>query len=211
MREIQRPRGSMTLTIGAFSAQEITAAELENGNVGAGLLGALGDGAGKWRLSVSADVDLAVMSLLDTPGGFLTNLSRVVPEVSAQSTATLSFIQDTVFTPSCALSGCHGSPNPAQGMNLTAGLTFSNIVDVPSTQQPSLRRVNPGNPDASYLIRKLEGEPSISGVRMPKVGLSGCTTSCLSQQTIDNIRQWISDGALNDGSTPPRSPVNPGY
>ena len=69
----------MTLSIGAFSAQEITAADLENGNVGAGLLGALGDGAGKWRLTISSDEDLAVMSLLDTPGGFLTNQSRVLP------------------------------------------------------------------------------------------------------------------------------------
>jgi hypothetical protein len=73
------PGGSITLSIGAFSAKEITAAELENGNAGAGLTGALGDGTGKWRLSVSADADLAVMSLLDTPGGFLTNQSRVLP------------------------------------------------------------------------------------------------------------------------------------
>jgi hypothetical protein len=67
----------MTLSIGALSAKEITAGELENGNVGAGLLGALGDGTGKWRLSISSDVELAVMSLLDTPTGFLTNQSRV--------------------------------------------------------------------------------------------------------------------------------------
>ncbi|TDJ31495.1 MAG: hypothetical protein E2O61_15670 [Gammaproteobacteria bacterium] len=72
------PGGDMTLSIGAFAATEITAADLENGNVGAGLMGALGNGSGKWRLSISSDVDLEVMSLLDTPAGFLTNLSRVV-------------------------------------------------------------------------------------------------------------------------------------
>ena len=188
------PSGNMTFSIGAFAAKEIAAVDLENGDAGAGLTGSLGDGVGKWRLSISSNVELAVMSLLDTPTGFLTNLSRVVPEIPAPSTATLSFIQDNVFTPSCAISGCHGSPNPAQGMNLTAGLAFSNIVGIQSGQQPPLLRVNPGNPDDSYLIRKLEGGPSITGVRMPKIGC------CLSQETIDNIRQWITDGALDDGS-----------
>jgi hypothetical protein len=52
---------------------------LENGNPAAGLVGAFGDGAGKWRITVSADANVVVMSLLDTPGGFLTNQSRVLP------------------------------------------------------------------------------------------------------------------------------------
>jgi hypothetical protein len=71
------PGGTMTLSIAAFSAKEISAADLENGNVGAELFGSLGNGVGKWRLSISSDVELAVMSLLDTPTGFLTNQSRV--------------------------------------------------------------------------------------------------------------------------------------
>ncbi len=73
------PGGDVTLVIGAFAAKEVTAVELENGNVGAGLIGALGQGSGKWHLSITADVDLAVMSLLDTFTGFLTNLSTVLP------------------------------------------------------------------------------------------------------------------------------------
>ena len=40
------------------------------------LSGALGDGAGKWHLTVDAPFETAVMSLLDTPTGFITNLSR---------------------------------------------------------------------------------------------------------------------------------------
>ena len=54
----------------------VTAQDLENGNSDLGLVGALGDGTGKWRLQVSSDVALQVQSLLDTPTGFLTNLSR---------------------------------------------------------------------------------------------------------------------------------------
>ena len=51
----------------------LTAQQLESG--GEGLDGALGDGALKWRLMVSSEQDILVMSLLESPGGHLTNLS----------------------------------------------------------------------------------------------------------------------------------------
>jgi len=74
------PGGIVTLNINAFSVLEITATQLENGDVPAGLSGALGDGSGKWRLSISSlDVTIGVMNLLQTPTGFLTNLSSVIP------------------------------------------------------------------------------------------------------------------------------------
>ena len=50
-------------------------------------------------------------------------------------------------------------------------------------------RVEPGDPDNSYLIRKLEGGPNINGQQMPFGGPP------LDQAVIDDIRQWISDGA----------------
>lgn len=68
------PGGEVTLSIGANSAIEVTASDLESG--ASHLTGSLGDGAGKWRLEVTSDVDIKVQSLLDTPTGFLTNLSR---------------------------------------------------------------------------------------------------------------------------------------
>ena len=52
----------------------LTAQELEEGS--AGVEGRFGDGAGKWRLTVSADQPVQVMSLLLSPTGHLTNLSR---------------------------------------------------------------------------------------------------------------------------------------
>ena len=39
------------------------------------LEGALGDGAGKWRLVVTSEQPIQVMSLLASPTGHLTNLS----------------------------------------------------------------------------------------------------------------------------------------
>ena len=52
----------------------LTAQELEEG--GGGIRGRFGDGAGKWRLTVSADQPLQVMSLMQSATGHLTNLSR---------------------------------------------------------------------------------------------------------------------------------------
>ncbi len=72
--------GTVTFSLGANQSKQLTAQDIENGNVGKGLTGALGAGSGKWRLSISSSLDLAVLSLIRTPDGFLTNLSGVVPE-----------------------------------------------------------------------------------------------------------------------------------
>ena len=66
------PGGNVGLALPAGSARTLSARELETG---AGLRGALGDGAGKWALHVDSDGPLAVMSLLESPTGHLTNLS----------------------------------------------------------------------------------------------------------------------------------------
>jgi hypothetical protein len=106
---------------------------------------------------------------------------------------TLQSIQAHVFTPIC--STCHtgvGAVLPGV-MDLTsANASYANLVDVASLQVPALDRVAPGDPDNSYLIRKLEGAAGIVGTRMPQGG------PFLDQATVDMIRQWISDGALNN-------------
>jgi hypothetical protein len=70
--------GGVTLQLLPRAATLLSAEDLENGNAELGVVGALGDGSGKWRLSVSADVEISVQSLLDTPTGFLTNLSQPI-------------------------------------------------------------------------------------------------------------------------------------
>jgi len=73
------PGGDVMFALGANASIQITAQDLEGGNLDKGLLGMLGDGEGRWRLTVSADVAIQVMSLIRTPDGFLTNLSRTTP------------------------------------------------------------------------------------------------------------------------------------
>lgn len=107
---------------------------------------------------------------------------------TAPAAITFAEIQTAVFTPSCAFSGCHGGPAPAQGMNLAAGQAFANIVGVPSMEVPALDRVEPGDPDSSYLVQKLEGTAAV-GARMP------LGRPPIDSDLINDIRQWIADGA----------------
>ena len=112
---------------------------------------------------------------------------------NAQPVSLASDIQPTVFTPICA--GCHsgGGGSLPSSLNLTSAAdSHANLVSVASSQQQALNLVEPGNPDDSYLIRKLEGGPNISGGQMPQGG------PFLSQATIDVIRQWITEGAQNN-------------
>jgi hypothetical protein len=51
--------------------------------------------------------------------------------------------------------------------------------------------VIPGDPDGSYLMIKLEGRQSV-GDRMPQTG------SPLDSIDLTNLRNWISQGALNN-------------
>ena len=67
--------GAVTLTLPIREARSLTAAQLERGDP-ASFDGRLGDGEGKWRLTISADRPIEVMSLLQSSTGHLTNLSR---------------------------------------------------------------------------------------------------------------------------------------
>jgi len=104
-----------------------------------------------------------------------------------QLTPDFTSIQDNVFTPICTR--CHIGASAPEGLQLDAAHSYGLLVGVPSVEQPNFLRVDPGNPDSSYLVLKLEGASGISGGRMPLGG------PYLPQSTIDVIRQWIIDGA----------------
>jgi len=101
-----------------------------------------------------------------------------------------SDIQANVFTQSCATTGCHFGAGAPQGLRLDDANSFSMLVGVASSEAPSILRVAAGDPDNSFLIRKLEGTASV-GARMP------LNAPALQQSTIDVIRQWITDGAID--------------
>jgi hypothetical protein len=106
-------------------------------------------------------------------------------------TATFTRVQNEVFTPTCAAIGCHDPLGQQQGMVLSPGRAYVNIVAKPSTEMPQLLRVQSGDPANSYLYRKITGA-GITGAQMPQGG------PYLSDAQSKLVRDWIRRGAPND-------------
>jgi hypothetical protein len=78
----------------------------------------------------------------------------------------------------------------AGGMFLTAGGdNFPEVINVQSTEAPSMVRVRPGSTAQSYLYLKLVGDGGIEGGRMP---LSAPYNPAL----VELFADWIEAGAL---------------
>jgi hypothetical protein len=112
---------------------------------------------------------------------------------SSVVTADFQSIQDNVFTPIC--SKCHIGASAPEGLQLDAAHSYNLLVGVPSVEKSSVLRVDPGNPDSSYLVLKIEGASGIDGGQMP------LGETPLPQATITAIRAWITNGAMNAQSS----------
>jgi hypothetical protein len=78
---------------------------------------------------------------------------------------------------------------PAEGLNLSSGNAYSNLVGVPCQECSSRLRVltcGPGTTQ-SYLVAKIKGTNMCSGSQMPK----GAPLTSTQQQTIVD---WIAQG-----------------
>ena len=99
--------------------------------------------------------------------------------------SNISFSQNIypVLQVKCAFSGCHASPNPSQGLDLS---TYSGV-----TANPQI--VFPGEPNISWLVLAIEGNtPPIQP--MPPIGYARPVTL----EQIRGIRKWIEEGAENN-------------
>jgi hypothetical protein len=110
---------------------------------------------------------------------------------SGELTATFDSIQQHVFTPICT--ACHTGATAPLGLRLDEGVSYAMLVNVASVEDPTHKRIEPGNADASYLVHKIEGTAAVGG-RMPLGGAP------LPPATIAVIRQWISEGAQPSAS-----------
>jgi mono/diheme cytochrome c family protein len=120
---------------------------------------------------------------LDANSQPLTSNSAALAELKPE----LNAIQYNIFTPYC--SGCHSGAGAPLGLKLdTVDNSYNLLVNRASSQQNTLQLVSPNDPDNSYLIHKVEGLAA-TGLRMP-LGMSS-----LPADSLDALRQWISNGA----------------
>ena len=101
---------------------------------------------------------------------------------------TLSSIQSEIFTPICAQ--CHRPGGTGEFMRLdTEDESYASLILVGS-YLCSVLRVDPGNPNGSCLVLKIEGSPQAFGDIMPPY-----PRSPLTRDEIKPIRTWILRGA----------------
>ncbi len=95
------PGMGVELTVPAGASRTLESQELESGewDAGSGVSGELGDGKGKWRLAVTSEQVIQVMSLLASSTGHLVNLSTAAPSsVSyANACAVAGYAEEVSF------------------------------------------------------------------------------------------------------------------
>jgi hypothetical protein len=119
---------------------------------------------------------------------------------SPQLEPTFSSIQREIFNirdlaGRQACTDCHSDQGrtPSGGLVLLDSRAYDGLVGRPSSGKPGATRVIPGDPDNSYIVKKLEGAPDIAGVRMPRG-----TGPFLTPGQMLVIRRWIQQGAQNN-------------
>ena len=103
--------------------------------------------------------------------------------------ATFAVVQTQIFTPNCAIAGCHVASTAPFGLDLSAGASYANLVGVDSAEVPTFQLVRPGTSSDSYLYMKLTADPRILGDPMPLL------RSPLSEADLLLLRLWIEQGA----------------
>lgn len=101
-----------------------------------------------------------------------------------------------IFDARCTV--CHAGASAPQGLVLTAGQSYDQLVGIASSQQSDVMRVLAGAPDDSYLIQKIRGDAGITGAQMPRNG-----PPFLSNEQVAIIVDWVASGA------PPSQPQSP--
>jgi len=104
-----------------------------------------------------------------------------------------------VLTASCALPACHSraSPDPGGGLILDRGTPRSQLVAVPASYGAEIYYVIPGDPQHSFLWRKLTDDLAVSGLEgtpMPPPDAMMHWTPLPADQ-LELVRCWIVDGA----------------
>ena len=109
----------------------------------------------------------------------------------------LSAIEERVFAPSCTFSSCHSASGHAGDLVLERGQSFANLLHQAASQEQAalehLVRVQPGQPDQSFLAIKLRaGMPARYGLHMPN------GQGQLDADQVQAIEEWIRLGALDN-------------
>jgi hypothetical protein len=137
-------------------------------------------------------------------------LSTLLPLLIACGSGNGDSAEDVAYTDvealwygECALA-CHGGGlGGDELLNLEEGSSHTALVGVPSEQLPSMNRVEPGEPEQSYLWHKLNGthlNAGGTGEPMPKAWSFSEGSGTIDHYPLDTadlelVETWILQGA----------------
>ncbi len=161
----------------------------------------LSTSVGQTRVTVRglrASVEYFFVVRAEDEGG---NQDTNTNEVRETTDGGIFFPEDIqpILTQKCTNAACHDGADPQEGMDLTEGNSHENLVGVVANQcelVDNRERVDPTNPDGSYLIDKILGV-DLCGQTVQRMPAGG---DPLSENEVEAIRKWIEQGA--DDGTP---------
>lgn len=113
--------------------------------------------------------------------------------LEANQHSDFAWIQDRIFTPSCAaFRDCHQGATAPAGMSLEPGRAWANLVGVRSQLFPAYLRVTAGAPQDSYLMVILGHVP---GPLADGLGTMPYNSPLLCIEKRQAIERWIAAGA----------------
>ena len=115
---------------------------------------------------------------------------------------TYDLIQKAIFeNHGCTSSNCHDSAKSG-GLDLRAGVSYDNLVDVPSQSVDGYRRVDPGSKNNSLLWINLAARTLPGQYKAPLRGMP-LVSDPISSDELDALRIWIDiGGAARDANLP---------
>src|SRR5690606_31833439 len=133
------------------------------------------------NLTSRTDYFIVVVAVDDS-----TNLSEPVAATPVTTLVSLrKDIEIPIFETYCT-AGCHSGEFPYAEQNLSEGVSYNFIVNVPATTW-DLDRVEPGDPANSHLYQRITTPPG----GLDKMPLS---SAVLTAAEIETIEQWILQG-----------------
>jgi mono/diheme cytochrome c family protein len=109
-------------------------------------------------------------------------LALAMSQAQGQSAKDVPANVQELIKKHCA--GCHWGKSPSKGLNLEPQ-KIQTAIDAPSKEVPASKIIDTADPEASYLLKKVQGASDIKGGRMPRFGKR------LPAVEIDILKAWI--------------------
>ena len=154
--ETVRGYDPLTLTVGANETVHFNSDDVEDGNVDKGLSGSTGAGQGDWRLELTSEADIEVLSYIRTPDGFLTSMHDIVPGAENRHRVA-------IFNPGSNTNQVSRLRMINAG-DVTARVTITGIDDEGKSSSDEVRTTIPAGTARSFTAAELEsGAADLAG------------------------------------------------